>query len=215
VNSKAIAGLVAGALVIGLFVGLALGSEDGSPEKAAGPGPTKVVGGVPVGYERSRAGAVQAALNYSEALAKSVELSTDERRGVVRAIARRDRADEIFGELRAAYRLLDETFAFGSGTTDAIASYGVLGYEVKAFDSTTAEIALWEVSVFGLGKASKAEAGWSTTTVKLRWIDADWKLDELPLGEDGPTPALRGAPSDPAELVASVGKFSGVRHEAD
>ena len=124
-----------------------------------------------------------------------------------------NRANEIFGELRAAYRLLDE--AFGAGATDAIASYAVLGHEVRAFDNTESEIAIWEVSVFGLAEPAKAEAGWSTTTVKLRWTEGDWRLDELPVGADGPTPALRGAPSDPAELVASVRKLAGVRHAAD
>jgi hypothetical protein len=213
VSSKAVAGLVIGALVTGVLVGVAAAGGDSEPSKASGPGPTKVVNSVPVGYERSRDGAVQAALNYSKALAGSLDLSTDQRRGLVRAMARSDRADEIFGELRGAYRLLDE--AFQSPTSDAIASYGVLGHEVRTFDRSHAEIALWEVSVFGSAKAAKADAGWSTTTVKLRWVAGDWKLDELPLGADGPTPALRGTPSDPAALVAFVSNFAGVRRAAD
>lgn len=65
-NSKAAARLVSGVLMIGVFAGMTMGC--GTADKAAGPGPTKVVAGVPVGYERSRAGAIRAALGYEEAL---------------------------------------------------------------------------------------------------------------------------------------------------
>jgi len=87
VKSRAATCLVPGVLILVFFAGCGSDSKD----KVAGPGPTKVEAGVPVGYERSREGAVQAALNYSEALAESLELSVDDRRGVVRAMARKDR----------------------------------------------------------------------------------------------------------------------------
>lgn len=209
VNKKTVAGLVLGALVMGLLVGWAL-SGDKKATPGAEPGPSSVESGVPVGYMRSPEGATQAALNYSDALAHALKRPAAERRAVIQAMASSGKAEEIFGQLQDAYRLVDE--ALGSEADNAVASYGVLGYQVQAFDRESAEIALWEVSVFGSAATAKADAGWSTTIVKLRWTDGDWKLDSTPVGAVGPTPALRGTPSEAVDLITSAQKFSDVRH---
>lgn len=206
-NSKAIAGLVAGALVIGLFVGLALGGGNGGTNEAAGPGPTKIVAGAPVGYERSKAGAVRAALNYEAALSAAVELAAPKRRNLVEAMVLRSRAEEILDDFEVGYRLVDQNFGLSSGARDAIVRSGILGYQVKAYDPAEAEVAVWEVAIAAREGTPPAAGGWSTTTLRLRWA-GDWKLAATPARVDGPTPGA----TDNKQLVPTVRELEGVRY---
>jgi hypothetical protein len=85
VNTKAAAGLTAGALVVGLLAGLGLGHDSDKGAKPIGPGPTKTVAGIPVGYAHSQDGAVAAAANYAESIGP-LALATNEDRDAAIAL---------------------------------------------------------------------------------------------------------------------------------
>ena len=191
-NSKAALGLTAGAVVVGLLAGLALGGGDDKASKTKGPGPTKTVAGVPVGYERSRDGAASAALNYEAALLKA---GLRDNAKVLEVLSDRDQTNDIASAMKPGLELVAQRLGDG-----AILRSSALGYRVTAFDPDSAAVEIWEVGILGSGE-SAPEAGWTTTTLRLRWTDNDWKLAEAPESRGGPTPQQPREASDPAALL--------------
>lgn len=204
-NSKAVAGLIAGALIVGLLVGMALGSD--KPTESTASGGTKIVAGVPVGYERSRDGAIRAALNYQAVLSEAVAVPAAERRKLLATVVLPDQLEKVSDEFEVGYRIVDESFALSSGATDAILRSGVLGYRVNAYDQGQAEIAIWEIAIAASERTPPAAGKWSTTTLTLRWT-GDWKLAKTPERTDGPVPGS----TEPKELVTDVRALEGIRY---
>lgn len=206
-NAKAVVGLVAGAVVIGLFVGLGIGGRDGETKEVAGAGPTKVVAGVPVGYQRSKDGAAKAALGYEAALATLSRSPAAARRDALNVMAVPARREEVVQAGEDAFAFFDKQFG-----TQGVVRSAVIGYRVKAYDQDAAEVELWEVSVVGRPETVPARSGWSTRTVRLRWVDGDWRVAELPSEATGPTPQLEGTASDPAEVIEAARELEEVRY---
>lgn len=78
------------ALIVGLVVGRATRpSHDSprSPRSASDTGPARSVSGVPLGYARTREGAVAAALSYGVVSARADFLNPSRRAAVLRLIA--------------------------------------------------------------------------------------------------------------------------------
>jgi hypothetical protein len=196
VNSKAALGLTAGALALGLIAGLALGGDgDSKAEKATGPGPTKTVAGVPVGYEHSKAGAIQAALAYQSALGRLAR-PTEPATAVIEAIAAPSDRQSITDSLTPGLELVRK--ALGG---DGFVQSASVGYQLKDYRGDAADVVIWGVSVLKQAGSAGPQSGWTTTTLRLKWSNGDWKLSGPPEGTDGPTPALRDAPSDPGPLT--------------
>jgi hypothetical protein len=194
---------MSGVLMIGLFAGCGSDGKD----KAAGPGPTKVVAGVPVGYERSKDGAARAALGYEATLSTLRQSSAEARRDALKVIAVPARQAEVVKAGESAYAFFDKQFG-----PEGVVRSAVVGYRVKSYDRDSAEVELWEVSVAGRPETVPARSGWSTRTVRLRWVDADWKVAELPSESSGPTPELQGAASDPADVIEAARQLEEVRY---
>ena len=206
-NNKAVAGLAIGALVVGVFVGLLLGRGGDTSKETSGSGPTKVEAGVPVGYERSKAGAARAALGYEGALATLSQASPEARRNALRIMALPARQAEVVEAGESAYAFFDKEFG-----PQGVVRSAVVGYRVKAYDQDAAEVELWEVSVIGRPETVPARSGWSTRTVRLRWVNGDWKVAELPSESSGPTPELQGTPSDSANVIEAARQLEEVRY---
>jgi hypothetical protein len=201
VNSKAALGLSAGALVVGLLGGLALGGESGDKTtNASGPGPTKVVAGVPVGYERSKAGAVAAAASYTRALGQSLGKGRSQREAVVDAASVEERKVTLIGAETDAEKALEANKGF--------VRLGILGQRVSSFTSDVAKVSLWTVSVVTQA-GSQGQAAWGTGEVELHWLDGDWKLWSTSVNEAAAViPALVGAASSSKEFLKSASEYS-------
>lgn len=210
-SSKAVAALVAGAMVIGLFVGLAVGGGKDDKSTASGAGPTKVINGVPVGYERSRDGAIQAALGYLGVIGRGVELQSVDRKRAIEAMTLASRLDQVTKELEAGYRFADERFGLSSGAKDALFRNGVLGYRVKGYDNQAAEVEIWEVVVAGKEGAVPAGASWERATIELRWAKGDWKLAATSTAA-GPSPRATDTASETSDVLGVAKEFEGVRY---
>jgi hypothetical protein len=206
-SSRAVIALVVGGLVVGLFAGLALADDGGEVAKVPGAGPTKFVKGVPVGYERSKVGATNAALGYEAALAMLSRSTPSVRREALNVMAVPAGREEVVKAGEFAYDFLDKQF----GAEGAVRS-AVVGYRVKAYDRDAAEVELWEVSVVGRPDTVPARSGWSTRTIRLRWVNGDWRIAELPSQTDGPTPQLQEAASDSALVIKAARELEGVRY---
>ena len=205
VNSKAALGLSAGALVVGLLAGLALSGGDDKPSKATGPGPTKTVAGVPIGYERSQDGAARAALAYEGVLTGLPKVSPEARDAALKELASDARESEILDAAHKALSFYDQQFGQG-----AVLRTSVVGFRVVAYEPSKADVELWEVSVVGPRDAAPRSA-WATRRLSLTW-EGDWKLAAPHADGAGPTPAVDGTATDPAALITAARDLSEVRY---
>jgi hypothetical protein len=203
VNNKTVAGLVVGALVLGLFAGLALGDRNNDKSNVAGPGPRGIEAGVPVGFERSRPGAAAAAISYESAL---TDAGVERYRAVVNVVAVPARRDAIAEAMRPGLELVRERLG-----EDAFVRGAVVGHRLKAYDAGEAEVEVWEVGVVAASSLAP-QAGWTTTTIRLRWLDGDWKLTEAPEVRNGPTPQQPDTPTAAEEFLTAVRGMEEVRY---
>ncbi len=202
--------VVAVILFVGVIASVDIGSgssSSSSPRKAIRPsgtplvstsvsGWTRVVAGVPVGYEETQAGATAAGANYllarsslqfagstlaypmAEAMDTAARLATD--KGYI-------------GELLAAgvparFGVDPQTGRVvpGSKVVDRPA---ILSVAVAQYTATSAQVVLWESGVLGVSTGVQPGASYNTETVSLVWERGDWKLAN-DTSTKGPTPGL-------------------------
>jgi hypothetical protein len=177
-------------------------------------GPRDVKGGVPVGYQRSRQGAVAAAANYATVLSGSTMLDRAKRRAAIQALA----APEAVGRLQREWDQAAALLGKGLGVTGGNAGDGSVllravpvGWRLEAYTRDRAKVAIWVTSVLGALDGSPdgvpVREAWGTTTVELRWVDGDWKQLKA-TNTDGPRPiADPDTPTATAELVPEAQQF--------
>jgi hypothetical protein len=194
-------------------VAAASGSTAAAPAEAAtGAGPRRVEHGVGVGYARSRAGAVAAAANYTQALSSDLILDTAKRRAAINTLA----APEARASLQKAFdqAVAEMRKGFGvAGGHDAqvLMRSTPMGWRVESYGNGAATVAIWMTSVAGsVGGADgpvPIREGWGTTTVALRWAKGDWKQVES-TNRDGPVPiADVSPPTAAADLIGTAKDF--------
>jgi hypothetical protein len=215
--------LVALALVVvGVVIGWATdggGSQGvGGGDVSAGAGPTRTVDGIPVGYKRSREGAVAAALNYGRVLARP-EFVTDpaRRRSILEAVATPGLVRQYEGADRtASLASLAQTPVYRATREGRPAVWQTvpLGYRVDQYSGDEAEISAWSMAIVGAGDAAP-RASFVVGASRLRWDGGDWKFSgDSGRTVDGPTPALLedAEPSSSAQFRARLRGLGGVRY---
>lgn len=183
-------------VVLGVVIGWATDAGDGSErgeQPSADVGPTRTENGVPVGYERSREGAVAAALNYGRVSARP-EFVTDpgRREEILKALATPEAARRYEGQGAAALASLADTPLYRATRegTPVIWQTTPLGYRVERYSDDEAVVMAWSVGTFGAGDATP-RAVFGSDTARLRWREGDWKIaGDAGREEEGPTPAL-------------------------
>jgi len=191
-----------------------------TPRAQAGPaaasrvGPREVVSGVPVGYQHSEQGAVAAAANYATVLSSTLILDQPRRRAAIEALA----APETLGRQQRAFDQAVASLRKGLGVTDGSALDGTVllravpvGWRLKEYTGDRATVAIWVTSVLGaLGTPPDGvpvREAWGTTTVKLRWVDGDWKQLQTTT-TDGPVPiADTATPTAASQLIPEAQQF--------
>jgi len=212
---------VVAALLVGLLIGRLTAGGDGdggksSPNGRAGsdPGPARSVDGVPVGYTRTRVGAVAAATNYLTVLSSDAVLNNGRRDAAIRVMATSAFAPTFLKQTAAANTQL-ERGPLGAGLrrgAPTVFQAGQLGYRVDSYSADAATVSIWNVALIGNATTVAPQVAWQTNTFQLRWA-GDWKLAGY-RGEDGPTPAIpRGSASTPAAgFVQRADTFKGFRY---
>jgi hypothetical protein len=202
------------ALIVGLLVGRLTAPDDRAnqpPPRASGPGPSRIVDGVPLGYAHSRAGAVAALLNYGVVLGDPHTLLDRARRAMVLRLVATDRYASTFQGRGAAALEQARRGPLGRGlATGARTIYlaSPIAYRVISYDGRTARIDGWGVAVVGNDQGLAPSATWATTETVARWQDGDWKIDSVRT-HDGPTPALAG--QDASDAQTFLGRLAGTR----
>ncbi|MET9771629.1 hypothetical protein [Streptomyces sp. NPDC006415] len=208
------------------------GSEDdASPgaktSGAAGSAPTAATGTKPVqgkngtiasGFAHDEQGAQSAAANYSVALVSAEILKPEQRSDIVNRIFTADKAVELEGKFDQAYDKdfldrvgLDEDGNAPDGLT-YISRTAPVGTKVTDYAASSATVEVWCTGVFGTAGVSSTNPvsnDWFTMSLKLRWVDNDWKVESF-TQKDGPSPVnMDRTASSADEMAKAVQEFGG------
>jgi hypothetical protein len=176
-------------------------------------GATRTVAGVPVGYARTREGAVAAMAAYGHVLADPrVQLDDRRRSGVAAAV----------GTERYAQSLRDAETVFAARRAGPVGQALRLGaravflavpvaYRIVSYDESTAVIKSWGVAITASDTGLSPQASWGTTTTTAVWERGDWKVDEVS-SQPGPAPAGADAPSTALAFVDALSGLRTFRH---
>ena len=178
-----------------------------------GMGATGMEAGVPVGYARTREGAVAAMAAYGQALADPrVEINDRRRAEVVAAV----------GTPRYARTLQDGEAGFAAmrngpvgqalrGGARAVFLAVPVAYRVVSFDGSRAVIVSWSVAIAASDTGIEPRAGWDTTTTTAVWEHGDWKVDQAQ-NRPGPVPAQDHGPSSAASFIEGLEGMRALHH---
>ena len=178
---------------LGVLIGWATDGGEGS-ERGDRPnadvGPTDTVNGIPVGYERSREGAVAAALSYGTVVSEPAFVTNPARREQVLTAVATDEFARRYEQGAAALAELAKTPLY-RGVTEGqrtVWTGAPLGYRVERYSDDEVVVFTWTVGVLG-NAATTPRASFSSGQAQLRWADDDWKLAGG-IDKTGPVPAL-------------------------
>ncbi|BCJ46189.1 hypothetical protein GCM10010168_51380 [Actinoplanes ianthinogenes] len=184
------------------------GGEEQLPTGAvtAGAGGTRTgPGGIPAGFAQTRDGAVAAATVYLEALSSTGLYQPVVGQEILTATGDPRWLTGQSRQIQAA--IATEARALGlTAAGEPPAGHVVLStirptwgaYRVAAYTPQAAEIVIWHYLERGVvpRDGDPPPGAWRTSTVRMTWTGADWKLAALPAHQDGPVPAVapRAAP---------------------
>ncbi|MEU8875021.1 hypothetical protein AB0D24_28540 [Streptomyces javensis] len=164
------------------------------------------------GFAKSEQGAQSAAANYAVALGSADMYNRDRRHELVPQIFTDAAADRLQTRLDKAYSAaslerigLDANGKAADGMT-YVSRTAPLGTKVGKFSGTSATIAVWCTGVFGTaGEGSKNPVtnDWFTLTLKLRWVNNDWKAESYSQ-KAGPAPVNSDRTASTADEIAKA-----------
>jgi hypothetical protein len=161
-------------------------------------GPTGVRYGVPVGWRHDVAGAEAAAAAFVESSGMVVTAGRLDRRDALLAMSTAE-----FGptHVEVTNRTLDDLSGSlvdrGLRQSDLLWSEHALTVDSTVLSDDEVEVQVWSVIVVALDGSPVARQVWHTSTLSMRWVDGDWKVDAWS-EEMGPVP------SAPAEVDVSA-----------
>ncbi|MER7897336.1 hypothetical protein ABTX62_14760 [Streptomyces sp. NPDC096046] len=216
-------------VVVLLIAAIAFANRGGGDSEAGGSGSDKAessataptgqqpvtskTGDIATGYAHTEQGAQSAATNYGVALGSADMYQLEKRHAIVNTVYAPDVAAAQLPEFDRVYS--QESFLEKLGLTkDGTAPDGQtfvsrvvpVGTKVTSYNNSTASVALWYTSLFGLsGEDSKnpVTESWYTTTYQLKWVDGDWKVTGF-TQKDGPVPVGRDQRASTAEDMSKA-----------
>jgi hypothetical protein len=188
------------------------GTDAAPPVPVGSCGPSRRIGGVPLGWAPARSGAVAAAAGYAKTMSALWFLTDQDRRHqAIRLLATRDRAAELTASQDRLAGQLGALLGSGSGgaANHVVLTTALLGYRVDSFTGAKARVALWAVVVHGSEVGPSLAPAWTTSTLELEWSGGDWKLAAATTAP-GPGPVAQpddGLVGAPASLITAASTF--------
>jgi hypothetical protein len=181
---------------------------------SVGQGGTSAIYGIPIGYQHTELGGIEAATNYAVALTSPARFDGASRNALNSAILLHPTDSELAGTPQGI-AAIDKQFgindagqalnADGSVNPDLrlyanlYPQWGAYRLQAAAPDQVTVQI--WAPLVAGVGSDDDQRAlhiSWTDTTVVVSWASGDWKLSATPpTAQSGavPQPANAATPS--------------------
>ncbi len=175
--------------------------------RAGRAGPTAMEAGVPIGYTRSREGAVAAAVSYVRTGQAFLDMDSS---GVQRAVRTMAASGSTEAQLAETSTKLAATREALTGSNAPIEYHqAILAVRVDAFTPERSRVAVWNVGVLSRQGAAPPQAGWAVSTFDLVWERGDWKVWAESI-VPGPAPITNNAvaPATSAELRARLAGFT-------
>lgn len=215
--------LVALAIVALLSAGLGLGLGRVTAPKAAapaakalppavveGPGPTRIVNGVGVGYAHTKEGGIAAVREYLSVIGGPAVLDEARWRPALEALADPATMTQLAADEARGQQGAEEYFSAlqtARAGRPVLLSSTVMAYKVDSYDPSRLKIELYTVGVVAVEGHQQLAAGWHIEVWQLVWRDGDWKASVIdrpptgsvtpvnlgvPAGGSGPPPDLSG-----------------------
>ncbi len=204
------AGLVAVAFLVGMAARSLIGtdSSNGAPteppqsgeDQDRGPGPWTIDDdGIPMGFARTRVGAVAAAASYVATGQALLDLPPTQLPRAIRRFASTETAERQIAVLTDQLDAVRDVLSAGKGRTRYLQA--ALATRLESFNEDRASVAVWSIGVLWRSGAADPQAGWTTSVFDLVWEDDTWKVWAETI-TSGPAPAPNGgtAPVDATEL---------------
>lgn len=177
---------IALSLLVGVFIGRALAPEGTARHSDQQKSPTstrEVVNGVPIGYEHTEAGAVEAATNFARVMASASggNASYEAAWLTMAAPEWKERAQEL---AENGLDFLRERYGAGGSL-----SFSAVRYRVASYSQSSAVVELWGVTVASGPKVPGIDETWLTASIELVWTSGDWRVSGQS-SDTGPTPEL-------------------------
>ncbi|MDQ1539222.1 MAG: hypothetical protein QOE58_3615 [Actinomycetota bacterium] len=213
------AAVVVGLLVVAALVVIGRGGDErpamlarpvASPEPApassstpAAVGPTTAVGGVPMGYARSAAGAEAAGIGFLRLDQALVAMTVEDAAEAKAVIASAAAVDVLVAEVRAELEKLRT--GYPGGTTAF--RIGVLATRVSPASDDRVRVEIWHVGVVSPPGAAPYEE-WRTQRYDLVWERDDWRVEaESSMPGPRPLPLPRVGTPVQGELEEALAGF--------
>ncbi|WP_405658034.1 hypothetical protein [Streptomyces sp. RK9] len=179
--------------------------------------------GIASGYAKTQQGAQSAAANYAVALGSAEMFDKSKRDGILNAIMAPASVGRFQADLDKAYTpdFFKNVGLKADGSTPSgfqfVSRTSPIGTKVTEFADGKATVSAWCGGLLGLAGEQSTKpvtSSWFTITMKLEWVDGDWKITTHSQKE-GPAPVPgddRASNSDEiAKAVEGYGGFTYAR----
>jgi hypothetical protein len=174
--------------------------------------------GIPTGFAHDEQGAQSAAANYAVALVSADILKPARRSEIIQQIFVADKQAELADRFNRTYSKdflsnigLDQDGNASPGNT-YVSRTTPIGTKVTNYTDTAATVEVWCTGVYGTAgekSTNPVTSDWFTLTLRLRWLDGDWKVDTFDQKE-GPAPVPGdNQASNADEMSKAVEEYGG------
>jgi hypothetical protein len=184
-----------------------------APGAQGGPGPSRVVNGVPVRYAHTPAGAVATATNYLMVIDGSLITQPDKYRAAIDTLAAPEARAKQESDAEKALTGFQSATGFGTYASQGrtvVDRVAPLAYHVDSNDGRTAQVSIWAEAILAVDGVLSLRETWSTSRVTVEWIGGDWKLSNLggPVADSfGPVPTVVQAASSATSLPPQLAQY--------
>jgi hypothetical protein len=154
-------------------------------------GATRVEAAVPVGYQQTEAGAVDAATNYLVALNSRLVLEPERIRQAEAVMAAPAYRDQLLAAGDANLRAMNAAYGVAAAASrglQVVIRYVPIAFHLDSYDGRHAAVSVWAVWVLAEAGILAPQQHWLVSTILLEWLAGDWKVTAAS-SRPGPVPS--------------------------